>query len=75
MTFLLQCGLKNIKLVNKKNDYRVGLLADDVQKMILQNFAVAGATTLPVLYFNNVQALSLQKIEIPGNKHKTIEIK
>ena len=67
--------LKNIKLVNKKNDYRVGLLADDVQKMILQNFAVAGATTLPVLYFNNVQALSLQKIEIPGNKHKTIEIK
>jgi len=67
--------LKNVKLINKKNDYRVAVLADDVQKMMLQNFAVAGATTLPVLYFNNVQSLSLQKIEIPGNKDKTIAIK
>jgi len=42
--------------------------------MTLQNFAVTGATTFPVLFFNNVNSLSLEKIEIPGNKDEIIKI-
>ncbi|HEY5406144.1 MAG TPA: glycosyl hydrolase family 28 protein [Ginsengibacter sp.] len=66
--------LKNIKLVNKKSDYRTAVLADDVKKIALQNFSVAGATSFPVLFFNKAKPLTLNKIEIPGNRNETIKI-
>src|SRR6185437_14111002 len=66
--------LKNVKLVNKKQDYRVALLANDVQRAALINLAVVGATSLPVLFFNDVKPLQLNKIEIPGTNDKTIKI-
>ena len=66
--------LKNIKLVNKKSDYRTAVLADDVKKIALQNFSVAGATSFPVLFFNKANPLTLNKIEIPGNRNETIKI-
>ena len=66
--------LKNIKLVNKKKDYRTALLVNDAKNVTLQNLSVRGATSLPVLLFNNVKSLQLQKIDIPGPKDKTIKI-
>ena len=66
--------LKNIKLVNKKKDYRTALLVNDAKNVTLQNFAVKGATSLPVLFFNNVKGLQLQKMDIPGPKDKTIRV-
>ena len=65
--------LKNIKLINKKNDYRTAVLVNDAQKVALQHFSVAGATCLPVLFFNAVKPLTFDKIKIPGNKHQTIK--
>ena len=66
--------LENIKLVNRKKDYRTALLVDDAEKVALQNFSVSGATSLPVLFFNNVKPLELNKVNIPGNSNETIKI-
>ena len=66
--------LKNVKLVNKKKDYRTALLVNDAKNVTLQNFSVKGATSLPVFLFNNIQSLQLKKIDIPGPKDKTIKI-
>ncbi|MDP4285065.1 MAG: glycosyl hydrolase family 28 protein [Bacteroidota bacterium] len=67
-------ALKNIKLVNKKKDYRAALLVDDTQKADLRNLSVVGATSLPVLFFNDVKPLALDNIKIPGDRDKTIKI-
>jgi len=66
--------LKNIKLVNKKKDYRTALLVDGTQKADLQNLSVVGATSLPVLFFNDTKPLALGNIKIPGNRNQTIKI-
>ena len=66
--------LKNIRLVNKKKDYRTALLVDDTQKADLQNLSVVGATSLPVLFFNDTKPLALGNIKIPGNRNQTIKI-
>ncbi len=66
--------LKTIKLANRKKDYRVSLLANDVEKATLKNITVAGATSFPVLFFDDVKPLQLQKIDIPGRKGKTIKV-
>ncbi|MEO8414311.1 MAG: glycosyl hydrolase family 28 protein [Ginsengibacter sp.] len=66
--------LKNIKLVNKKEDYRTALLVDDAQKVDLQNFSVAGAASLPVLFFYDAKPLKLDNIKIPGKRKETIKI-
>lgn len=67
--------LKNIKLINKKKDYRASLLVDDAQKVALQNFSVEGATSLPILFFNDVKPLVLNNIKAPGKRNQTIKIK
>jgi hypothetical protein len=67
-------NLKNIKLINKKSDYRTAVLVDDAKQIALKNFAVAGASSFPVLFFNNSDPLVLDKIDIPGNKKETIKI-
>lgn len=51
--------LKNVKLVNMKKDYRTALLVNDAKNVTLQNISVKGATSLPVLFFNNVKTLQL----------------
>jgi polygalacturonase len=66
--------LKNIQLVKKKEDYRTALLVDDAQKVTLQNLSITGATSLPVLFFNNAKPLLLDKVNIPGNRSRTIKI-
>ncbi len=67
-------ALKNIKLVNKKKDYRAALLVDDTQKADLRNLSVVGATSLPVLFFSDVKPLALDNIKIPGDRDRTIKI-
>ena len=67
--------LKNIKLVNKKQDYRTALLIDDTQKADLNNLSIIGATSLPVLFFNDVKPLTLDSIKVPGYRNRTIKIK
>lgn len=66
--------LSNIRLINKKSDYRTAVLVDDVKQIVLKNFAVAGASSFPVLFFNNAASLVLDKIDIPGNKKESIKI-
>ncbi len=66
--------LKNVKLVNKNKDYRTALLVDDTQKADVQNLSVAGATSLPVLFFNDVKPLVMDNVKIPGKKNQTIKI-
>jgi len=50
------------------------LLVDDTQKADLQNLSVVGATSLPVLFFNDTKPLALGNIKIPGNRNQTIKI-
>jgi len=66
--------LKNIKLVNKKKDYRTALLINDAKNVKLQNLSVKGATSVPVLFFNDAKPLQMQNINIPGAKDKTVKI-
>lgn len=67
--------LKNIMLANKKEDYRPCLLVNDVQKSEFDNMTVTGATSVPVLFFNNAGQLLLKKISVPGNRDRAIKIK
>ena len=66
--------LKNVRLINRKKDYRTALLVNDAKNVTLQNLSVKGATSLPVLFFNKVKSLQLQKIDVPGPKDKIIKM-
>lgn len=66
--------LNNIRLINKKKDYRTALLVNDAEKVTLQNFEVKGATSVPVLFLDSVKPLQMKKVNVPGEKGKAIKI-
>ena len=66
--------LNNIRLVTKKKDYRTALMVDDAKKVTLQNFDVEGATTAPVLFFNNAKPLWMTKVNVQGDRENAIKI-
>ncbi len=66
--------LKNIKLINKKEDYRTSVLINDVQKISLEDFIVSGATACPILFFNKANQLALSKTQMPSGCKVSIRI-
>jgi hypothetical protein len=61
----------NIRLVNKKQDYRVAMLLNDVQSASLRKLHLEGASAEPVLLLHDVNPLEMKDIVIPGKfQHK-----
>jgi Glycosyl hydrolases family 28 len=64
-------NLSNIRLVNKKQDYRSAMLLNDVKTATLNKIKLEGATAEPVLLLHDVKPLEMRKINIPGKlQHK-----
>jgi polygalacturonase len=66
--------IKNLKLVNKKDDYRAALLINDADKIALRNLTVTAVAPDPVLFFNQAKQLQLKKIKIESESSLSIKI-
>lgn len=67
-------NFKNVKLVNKKEDYRTALLINDAQSVSLEKVKVTGSTTDPALFLSNVKPVQLKKVKVQGKNKNTIQL-
>jgi hypothetical protein len=67
-------NLKNIRLINKKNDYRTAVLVNDAEDIRLETISVKGPVPNPVLFINAARSLTLKNIEVTGDRSKAIKI-
>jgi polygalacturonase len=67
--------IKNMVLTCKGTDYRPAFIADDVNGLKLDNLKIPNATSQPAVIMNKVSNLHTEKIEMPGDKNKSIEIR
>ncbi|MBS1521943.1 MAG: glycoside hydrolase family 28 [Bacteroidetes bacterium] len=67
--------IKNLLLTCKGGDYRSAFVADDVNRLKLENLKIPKATSQPVIIMNKVSNLETKEIQISGDKSKNIEIR
>ena len=66
--------LLNVKMSFKEDDFRPAIVADDAKNILIQQLNIPTATTTPVLYFNNSQAVDIKNILMPFSEEKGIII-
>ncbi len=66
--------MKNVKLVLQNDDYRSGMLADDLDGLKIDNLSIPNGAATPAMLLNNVRGHSLKRITLPGNANTYLKI-
>jgi len=67
--------IRNMVLTCKGKDYRPAFIADDVNRLGLNDLKVPQVTSQPVVLINKVSQLDMKGIQIPGDLHKNVEVR
>jgi hypothetical protein len=65
-------SMTNVRMVNKKTDYRTAMLLNDVEAASLSKLKLEGATSAPVLFLHDVRPLQMKEVDIPGKLKNNI---
>ncbi|NWJ50439.1 MAG: glycoside hydrolase family 28 [Bacteroidetes bacterium] len=66
--------MKNIQLSYQKEDFRSACAFDDVQGLNINKMEIPTAKTLPIVVFNNITDLTIEKLQFPVENDKAILI-
>jgi hypothetical protein len=66
--------MKNITLRYKTDDFRMALIADDVNGLKMEELFIPSYKELPVMILNNVKRYSTNGLRLPVEASKAIKI-